>query len=87
MDAQRFELLKMLPFIASTAGGGIDIRVGRIIEGIVIAAIAASIALYAAVQVLDARLVSLEVAVEKVETKIDKMRDDIYRPIIGSGKT
>ena len=88
--------LSSLPFFlaATNTGPGREghthVNITRIIEAVIIAAVAGGVAVYASQQVLASRLDSMEKSFLKLEThveeKFDQIQQDFYVPKHSQGK-
>lgn len=72
---------KFIPFVCAAGAQQPHWNIQRIIEAVIIAAIAGGMSTWATQQVLTERINTLQTSVSKVEAQVDQIRRDLYRPI------
>lgn len=70
---------QFIPFLATT-GGRSKLNATRIIEALIIAAVAGAVSAWANQQVMLERMASLSKDIKRLETMVHEMRGDIYAP-------
>ena len=73
--------LSCLPFMLSINGKPV-INTGRIFEAIIIAAIVALLGSFITIKVIEERIININSRLTTIDTKVDKIYADIYRPVI-----
>lgn len=75
------DLEKFVPFICAAGSQQPHWNIQRIVEAVIIAAIAGGMSVWATQQVLTERISGMERSLTKVEKKVDQMQRDLYRPV------
>ena len=75
MSEKLHHLLGSLPFLLMSFDGKISVNKTRIIESIIYAVVGGLFSGYVAVKVI-------EVKIDMLEKKVDKIYEDIYRPVM-----
>ena len=79
--------LAFIPFLMVVKGsGGYKVNYTRLIEAGIIALITAGLSGYILVQKMDIEMGHLEKTVERIDKKVDRIIDDIYKPVIGGSE-
>jgi len=78
--------LSVLPFVLMTADGTVKLNGARIMEGVIIAAIAGLLSGYVAVKELGVKIFSIESQVSALDTKINKLDDRLYEYVTDTNK-
>lgn len=73
--------LSCLPFMLSVNGKPV-INKSRIFEAILIAAIVAVLGSFITIRVIEERISNMQSSLIRIDTKVDKIYADIYRPMI-----
>ena len=75
-----FDWLRLIPFLIVAGEAGPRLSITRIVESIVIAAVCGAVSVYAAQQVIETRLNSIEQSQQQLRAEIHEMRRDLYVP-------
>lgn len=69
-------------FLGVQSQGEHKLNVTRIIEALIIAAVAGGVSMYASQAVMTAEMETVKAAVERIENNQKEMRRDLYRPAV-----
>lgn len=83
MNSQHIEGKSRIPFVLANGQKPPKMNFQRIMEQVLGAAIIAAIVLYGTVRVLDYKFESLNEHLHRVEKRVDKIYQDVYRPEFG----